>query len=90
MDEFSAGGGVLGKDPLKRNLTASGTEEGGILSEGILHGRHTPGYNNNKKAMTLEEAMGDIKPLELSPELTLIKEKELTGAKVIDGKAIAK
>ncbi|OAQ26777.1 FTHFS-domain-containing protein [Linnemannia elongata AG-77] len=40
--------------------------------------------------MTLEEAMGEIKPLELSPELTLIKEKELTGAKVIDGKAIAK
>lgn len=84
MDEFSVGGGVLGKDPLKRNSIASGTEEG------ILHGRHTPGYSNNKKVMTLEEAMGDIKPLELSPELTLMKEKELTGAKVIDGKAIAK
>lgn len=40
--------------------------------------------------MTLEEAMGDIKPLELSPELTILKEQATTGAKVIDGKSIAK
>lgn len=33
--------------------------------------------------------MGDIKPLELSPELTMLKEAT-TGAKIIDGKAIAK
>lgn len=87
MDEFA--GGVLGKDHLKRNSTAGpGTEEGGILSEGILQGRYSS--NNGKKVMTLEEVMGEIKPLELSPELTLMKNKELTGAKVIDGKAIAK
>lgn len=86
MDELASG--VLGKDPLKRNSDAGpGTEDGGILSEGILQGRYN---SNSKKVMTLEEAMGEIKPLELSPELTLIKEKELTGAKVIDGKAIAK
>ncbi|KAF9279454.1 tetrahydrofolate synthase [Linnemannia elongata] len=86
VDELASG--VLGKDPLKRNSTAGpGTEDGGILSEGILQGRYN---SNSKKVMTLEEAMGEIKPLELSPELTLIKEKELTGAKVIDGKAIAK
>ncbi|KAK3820053.1 MAG: LOW QUALITY PROTEIN: formate--tetrahydrofolate ligase-domain-containing protein [Benniella sp.] len=40
--------------------------------------------------MTLEEAMDDIKPLELSPELTLMKEKEFHGAKIIDAKAIAR
>ncbi|KAG0370337.1 tetrahydrofolate synthase [Gamsiella multidivaricata] len=40
--------------------------------------------------MTLEEVMADIKPLELSPELTLMEEQEVRAAKIIDGKAIAK
>lgn len=51
---------------------------------------HPLPHSGYKKPMTLEEAMGYIKPLELSPELTLMKEKELHGAKIIDGKAIAK
>lgn len=56
------------------------------ISEKNLH----PHSSSYKKPMTLEEAMGDIKPLELSPESIFLKEKELQGAKIIDGKAIAK
>ncbi|KAG0013329.1 tetrahydrofolate synthase [Entomortierella chlamydospora] len=81
------GRGVLGKDSSKSTSSTLG-EESGLLSDQILnHPRHPSGY---KKALTLEEAMGDIKPLELSPELTLMKETEPQGAKIIDGKAIAK
>ncbi|KAG0322411.1 tetrahydrofolate synthase, partial [Podila horticola] len=78
IDEF----GVLGKDGVKGS-TGSTASEGRILSSQILRPQQ-------RKMMTLEEAMGDIKPLELSPELTMLKEKVTTGAKVIDGKAIAK
>lgn len=83
MDEL--GGGILSKDKvIKTGQTSSSTEAG--LMSGL-------GSMTQKRAMTLEEAMGDIKPLELSPELTIMKKalKEVTaGAKVIDGKAIAK
>jgi hypothetical protein len=78
IDEF----GVLGKDGVNGS-TGSTASEGRILSGQILRPQQ-------RKMMTLEEAMGDIKPLELSPELTMLKEQVTTGAKVIDGKAIAK
>ncbi|KAF9372049.1 tetrahydrofolate synthase [Podila verticillata] len=83
IDEF----GVLGKDGVKGS-TGSAVSEERILSDQILRPHH--GSRNPQKMMTLEEAMGDIKPLELSPELTMLKEQATTGAKVIDGKAIAK
>ncbi|KAG0333456.1 tetrahydrofolate synthase, partial [Podila humilis] len=86
VDEF----GVLGKDAVKGSTSGASTtpSEERILSDQILrpyHNTHGP-----QKVLTLEEAMGDIKPLELSPELLLRKEPALPGAKVIDGKAIAK
>ncbi|KAI1301008.1 tetrahydrofolate synthase [Mortierella claussenii] len=70
-------------------------EEGLALSEQVLRRSTRSGSSGAyKKVMTLEEAMGDIKPLELSPELILMKDKKLQKqpqgeAKIIDGKAIA-
>ncbi|KAF9106272.1 tetrahydrofolate synthase [Mortierella sp. AM989] len=90
LDDFGGigGRGVLDKDTSRSGPTGASLSEKGLLSDQILnYPRQPPGY---KKVMTLEEAMGDIKPLELSPELTLMKEAELQGAKIIDGKAIAK
>ncbi|KAI8600332.1 hypothetical protein EDD21DRAFT_136845 [Dissophora ornata] len=82
----------LEKNTLRGSSTSVSTgscmdDESGILSDQIMHPRPQPPH---KKTLTLEEAMGDIKPLVLSPESMLMKEKELQGAKIIDGKAIAK
>lgn len=83
IDEF----GILGKDGVKGSTGSAASEEG-LLSDRILRPHH--GSRNPQKMMTLEEAMGDIKPLALNPELTMLKDQATTGAKVIDGKAIAK
>jgi hypothetical protein len=73
-----------------RSSLAKGTSasQDGLLSDQFLnHHRYPFEY---KKAVTLEDVVGNIKPLELSPELTLLKETETEGAKIIDGKRIAK
>lgn len=75
----------MSKDKVIKPGQNSSSTEAGLMS-GL-------GSLTQKRVMTLEEAMGDIKPLELSPELTMMKKalkEETAGAKIIDGKAIAK
>ncbi|KAF9563903.1 hypothetical protein BGW38_008934, partial [Lunasporangiospora selenospora] len=88
LDEF---GGILGREGTKGGSVSSATrataEEGGLLSDQILRPHGLP--STHKKSLTLGEAMGNIKPLELSPEQMLLKDQQLGNAKIIDGKAIA-